>query len=150
MHAKLLCAWHFSPIFAPTKTRITETMKKQLHAIILLWLCMLVQAVSVFPHHHHAEALCLGHDMGTARPAKGTHACGSECITHFHLTMPSSGSHVSYKKNVSRPSCLLRTSYDFPVIHGPQTSKGTYQTDRTDLYLSLPVGGKGLRAPPLA
>ncbi|EGG52695.1 conserved domain protein [Paraprevotella xylaniphila YIT 11841] len=150
MHAKLLCAWHFSPIFAPTKTRITETMKKQLHAIILLWLCMLVQAVSVFPHHHHAEALCLGHDMETARPAKGTHACGSECITHFHLTMPSSGSHVSYKKNVSRPSCLLRTSYDFPVIHGPQTSKGTYQTDRTDLYLSLPVGGKGLRAPPLA
>lgn len=125
-------------------------MKKQLHTIILLWLCMLVQAVSVFPHHHHAEALCLGHDMETARPAKGTHACGSECITHFHLTMPSSDSRVSYKKSVSRPSYLLQTVCGFPVIHGPQTSEGAYHADRPDLYLSRPVGGKGLRAPPLA
>lgn len=38
-------------------------MKKQLHAIILLWLCMLMQAVSVYPHHHHAHTLCLGQEM---------------------------------------------------------------------------------------
>ncbi|MBS4806920.1 MAG: hypothetical protein KH071_03285 [Paraprevotella sp.] len=143
-------AWHFSPIFAHTKTRTAGTMKKQLHAIILLWLCMLMQAVSVYPHHHHAHTLCLGQEMESTRPVKSTHACTSECITHFQLTIPSSGSCFSYKKAVSRPPFILWAACDLSAIHTLQISRRPYNAYRPDLYLSRPIGGKGMRAPPRA
>ena len=45
--------WHFSPIFALTKTRTAEMMKKQLHAITCYGSACLSRPVfGSHPHHH--------------------------------------------------------------------------------------------------
>ena len=126
------------------KKAVSRPPLKQLHAIILLWLCMLMQAVSVYPHHHHAHILCLGQEMESTRPVKSTHACTSECITHFQLTIPSSGSCFSHKKAVSRPPFILWAACDLSAIHTLQISRRPYNAYRPDLYLSRPIGGKGI------
>ena len=103
-----------------------------------------MQAVSVYPHHHHAHTLCLGQEMESTRPVKSTHACTSECITHFQLTIPSSGSCFSHKKAVSRPPFILWAACDLSAIHTLQISRRPYTAYQPDLYLSRPIGGKGM------
>lgn len=147
LHTKRLCAWHFFPIFVPTEVRTAGTMRKRLHIIILSWLCLLTQAVSACPHHHHAQALCLGQEMEPACPVEDTHACTSGCITHFQLVSPSSGTCLSCKK-AARQSCMLRAANDLSAIHVSRVSRKPCDAYRPVAYLSRPAGGKSMRAPP--
>lgn len=123
-------------------------MKRRLQMIILLWGCILMQVATVFPHHHHEEALCLYHDAETSAPANTSGRCSSECITHFNLTLPSSrpalhegAGQAAYTDWI----LFLCGGFPFPTENG-QVRLVAF--DKPSFYESRPSGGTGLRAPP--
>ena len=73
-------------------------MKHNFKTYCLLVVSMLMLIASVFPHHHHAERLCLNPDLETCCPSHPTddgkhypgdsdnHTCNSGCVTHFSFS----------------------------------------------------------------
>ena len=125
-------------------------MKEKLHVILLLWLCIWMQAVPAFPHHHHDGMPCLAHDMEPARTAKSTHGCTAGCTAHFQLVMPTPASHACCRKDITRPSSLPGcTTENEAILSAPLTHRPD-NIRKAAFCPSRPIGGKGLRAPPAA
>lgn len=124
-------------------------MKNRFKAILLMMLCLLVEAVSVYPHHHHADALCTRHGREASSPARTPQPCSAGCITHFQLTLPS----VSFSVREVQKTPILykvafrteRVGFLSPLLQGDRKRK---ENPPVILHASPPTGGTGLRAPP--
>ena len=123
-------------------------MKSRFKAILLIVLCLLVQAVSVYPHHHHADALCTKHGMEASSPARAPQPCTAGCITHFNLTVPETTLSVSQKSPSFREA--FRAERPFISRLQPCAHASAYGFLQAVSCPSPPVGGAGLRAPPFA
>lgn len=123
-------------------------IKKQLHAVILIWLCMLMQAVSVFPHHHHAHALYMGHGHESGCPVRDSRRCTSECITHFTLTLPSYENITKAGKQTEHPHTVFRRTHHFILAQILKAKEHRYGTRPTGTCPSPPGKNTGMRAPP--
>lgn len=124
-------------------------MRKRLEAIFLLWVCMIMQAVSVFPHHHHDNALCFHQDKDlTQTPAP--HTCSSSCVTQFNLPSLSCKVVKQEPVRVSKHDSLCSVPYDLSEIQdGGLRHKLKSCVHKDFLYNTIKYDYAGRRAPPL-
>lgn len=109
-----------------------------------------MQVVSVFPHHHHRDAVCLHHEAETSRPADTHRGCPSECITRFHLTLPESSRVRCAEIGSCVPVCgLVSPCGEVQMREGAECAAPA-ASGRPLFYESRPHGGAGRRAPPVA
>lgn len=123
-------------------------MRPRIKAILLVWVCMLVQAVSVFPHHHHAEALCLGHGPEPVSPATPPQPCTASCITHFCLTLPAKETVGRDVKDVQREKDLSPATWAACCCQSRQDGHSRPGVRPMVSCSTPPEGGTGWRAPP--
>lgn len=123
-------------------------MKPRFNAIVLIVLCLLVQAVSVYPHHHHANAPCTSHDREASLPVPVPQNCTAGCITHFNITLPTVSHSVrEIQKTPILYKVIFRTEYPLPLLLFQNFGKRGGISPAI-LYSSPPIGSIGLRAPP--
>ncbi len=123
-------------------------MESRFKAILLIGLCLLVQAISVYPHHHHEDALCTGHDMKAAFPAGSPRPCTDGCITHFSLTLPTADISVALQKTVRHQKDAATPDQTVCAVQTLHAGRGKRQERHSAFYTSPPAGGTALRAPP--
>lgn len=123
-------------------------MKKRLQIILLLWSCILMQVASAYPHHHHADALCLHHDVETSRSANVPQGCSSECITRFNLAMPTERPVLYETVRTMAHADWMIGLFDRYFFLSDAEQTVCHCSDHPFLYASPPSGGTGLRAPP--
>lgn len=138
-------------------------MKREFKSYLLLVICVLTQVVAVFPHHHHADNLCLQSDWEVLCAVHGEkdscphdvpaenaahNCCGGSCATN--LQFASSDNHSA---DVSPDYSFYSILYSFlttcrtwmlPEVSSSQ-EKGIY-VER--LYARNVLRASGLRAPP--
>ena len=123
-------------------------MKEQLKVTIMIVLCLLMQVISVLPHHHHGDLLCLNQMKQTGTNTQHKHSCDSDCITKFNLESPSSIT----KKEIKQKSVKQNLFFEANLI----CETNNYEIDKKQqsnpysvkLYCSHFVQFCGLRAPP--
>ena len=139
----------FQLTLPPYQGHKTEKMKSRFKAILLIGLCLLMQAIAVYPHHHHDDALCTAHDMRTASTSGLPQPCTAGCITHFSLTLPTTETSVTSQKDIRRhksDATPERTVCTALLLSTGHCGQGEC---RTTFYVSPPADGTALRAPPV-
>lgn len=135
-------------------------MSRKFRAYILLLVCMLMQAVAVFPHHHHAGIFCLHNDLMTCTTIDcceqesscshhaEQHKCSTSCITHIQCRsqhIQSDDVLPNHSLSFSIYSIVTLLSVLIFGVNEVQTKESEY-IER--LHTESVLCGKGLRAPP--
>ena len=131
-------------------------MKRELRAMVCLVICLLMQAVAVFPHHHHNHLVCLhddfiseecesedaGHHQGDDCCEQG---CCAGCTTHI----------VTFDEVVEDDDCFPDYSFYsliyclFECVNTNHSGDGVVNVIVSYcLHDGFPGDGMGLRAPP--
>lgn len=125
---------------------------------LLLLFSVLMLAIPVMPHHHHANGqICMKDDVHTHccqhhdnDAEEHRHGCeDTGCIaTHFFQQRPANNEHEWYIDNVQLAECIIPhiLSYLTPDIQENHIDYGY----RESLHGTQPPYVKGLRAPPCA
>ncbi|MGN0057564.1 MAG: DUF6769 family protein [Phocaeicola plebeius] len=134
-------------------------MDRTLRTYLLTLLCLLMQAVAVFPHHHHDHVLCLHNDWAHCEGCahehhhdgmpQEQHECEDGCVTHLQChtrqvqavdTMPDGAFHTL----LSLFTTWLK--YTFVSSEEEQNEKTAYHERLHAVHI---LCGKALRAPPI-
>lgn len=135
-------------------------VKQTIQTYILLTVCIIMQAVSVFPHHHHGNRFCFNMEKALStityccsnpshshQHAEDTHTCDAACITHIQCH-PQDQISATVSPDYSFCSIL----YSFVQITGllwPDTPSALLSTCYIEKLHGSPYTQiHGLRAPP--
>ena len=117
--------------------------RQQFKATFLILLCILMQAVAVWPHHHHGERVCFKDVQEQATPTGCTQRCHAECATHFILDLPDATSTRPVRYDTTRClAVLLLLLLPAATAHKPLAPYITHKVT------SVAMSPHGLRAPP--
>ena len=132
-------------------------MDRRFRTYIILMVCLLMQAVAVFPHHHHAHSFCLHddweqcegceHDHHNPDAAGEQHKCEDGCVTHILCRTQE----VLEAEVVPDSFITFLTAFaDTFRLTGPDDRQLGQPTAVYIEHLhAVPIrSGKGLRAPP--
>ena len=136
-------------------------MKRELRAFVCLAVCLLMQAVSVFPHHHHNHLICIHDDLteqsAEESPLHEEHSQGHDCCGHGCCAGCATHILTSYE-NISHEDCLPDYTFftliynlsdqfhDFFLDFGNDEKGEAVYLER--LHDTLLSGALSLRAPP--
>ena len=123
-------------------------MKEQLKVTIMIVLCLLMQVISVLPHHHHDDLPCLNQMKQTGTNTQHKHSCDSDCITKFNLESPSSITKKEVKQNSVKQNHFFEASLICETNNYEIDKKQQSNPYSVKLYCSHFVQFCGLRAPP--
>ena len=115
----------------------------------MIVLCLLMQVISVLPHHHHGDLPCLNQMKQTGTNTQHKHSCDSDCITKFNLESPSSITKKEVKQNSVKQDHFFEASLICETNNYEIDKKQQSNPHPIKLYYSHFVQFCGLRAPPL-
>lgn len=128
-------------------------MTRTCQTYFLLLVCLLMLAVAVFPHHHHADGICLhtecaANDEPSDLPADGeTEGCDACCVTHIRCShrLPEM---ADLQPDYTFYTCIYPL---FTLLKQPDGVPDPFRETseyRERLHAVCLPHGKGMRAPP--
>lgn len=124
----------------------TDSLNKRPSALLHTVFCIWIQAISVLPHHHHAEFVCMSADVPATHSHRATVPCPSGCATHFNLT---AAPDISFTESVSSLKSAVGLFFVIALFFLYADRKTEVRAVVSPVfYLKRPRGVSGLRAPP--
>lgn len=135
-------------------------MDRTLHTYLLTLLCLLMQAVAVFPHHHHDHVFCLHNDWtqceGCAHKhhhndsPQEQHECEDGCVTHLQCHTQQVQAADAVPDEAFHTLLSLFTLWLKHTLAPPKEEQNDETSYHERLHAVHILCGKALRAPPAA
>ncbi len=74
---------------------MSRSKRTRVISYVLFVICIFMQVAMAYPHHHHAESLCVSADMQQHHDDDAdNHSCTSDCVTKFQCGTPHQAPHL--------------------------------------------------------
>ena len=135
-----------------------KIMDRTLRTYFLTLLCLLMQAVAVFPHHHHDHMFCLHNDWtqceGCAHEhhhngsPQEQHECEDGCVTHLQCHNQQVQAADAVPDEAFHTLLSLFTLWLKYTLVSPEEERNDETAYHERLHAVHILCGKALRAPP--
>lgn len=69
--------------------------RRRFISYVLFVICIFMQVAMAYPHHHHAEWVCVSADMQQHHDDDAdNHSCAPDCVTKFQCGTPHQAPHI--------------------------------------------------------